>query len=867
MLLKSILPAAFLVVCASAFGQTLIEKADKQYELHAYRIAAQSYETIIAQYPAQASVSLRLADCYLHLNNLPKAANQYAQAIRMGQARADDYLSYGRVLMMLGQYEAAEQQFNVYRNTNPAVATQFIKACQYARSNSEIASDYAVEPLSKISTTAANFGVAMWKDQLIWSSTRTDFKRAQNNAQKNDLINGEANQLFIAPIEGVSRKPFSIRFLKSDLKNTYNESNPSFTADGRMVAFMRNNIADDERITSNGGLEMSLFLADVDADGNWLNPRPFTYNNGSTGFPAFSPDGNTLYFTSNRSGGYGGFDIYKSDKRGNFWGEPKNLGATINSQGDEITPFFDGSTLFFSSDWHFGFGGYDIFKVQGNDIVNLGTGVNSSGDDFNFIFDPSVSTGFFVTNRKGIKGKTDIYKVTSSGDETANIVILDGGIPLKDAKIRVIQGNSANVTQLKGGNYLASLSDRKSLTLEISKAGFKPQTVKIDPSYSTTSRIVEVAMLRDVPTQMSNVPEYSAMITDGSTGEPLEGVVVRLTNQANDSQSELTTDSKGRIRFPMSLNANLLLTFSKEGFVIAQKFIKANELKTKYLGEFALKPSAVSNKMAMNTTASIQKDVPMVEEKPKDVPKNYSVAVVPSSVQNVQNDKTQKVETGNVPIVYSVQIAVVSLNSVVSLSNYDDLRAEGNIYSVPEGKLKKIRLGVFKTREEAVAASKRATTLGYKGVFIVTEKNEQAIAENIYTPIPQPVQTIASIDNIKAKGSEPTKAVYVPVPPKAKEDIPAPYNVVAPPKKTVVVEDKTFKVRIAAMKKPEWFDDSKVSKLWKVESYKDGDFTIFIMDGFKTLKEAKVMKHKVQATGYSDAKVIQRDGKDFKVVD
>ncbi len=866
MLLKSILPAAFLVVCTSAFGQTLIEKADKQYELHAYRMAAQSYETILAQNSAQTAVSLRLADCYLHLNNLPKAANQYAQAIRTGRARAEDYFSYGRVLMMLGQYETAEQQFNVYRNTNPTVATQFIKACQYARSNSEIASDYAVQPLSKISTTGADFGVAIWKDQLIWSSTRTDFKRAQNNTQKNDLMNGEANQLFIAPIEGVSTRPFSIRFLKSDLKNTYNESNPSFTADGKMVAFMRNNIADDERITSNGGLEMSLFLADVDADGNWLNARPFPYNNGSTGFPALSPDGKTIYFVSNRSGGYGGFDIYQSDKRGNFWGEPKNLGATINSQGDEITPFFDGTTLFFSSDWHFGFGGYDIFKVQGNDIVNLGTGVNSSGDDFNFIFDPSVSTGFFVSNRKGITGKTDIFKVTTTG-ETANIVILDGINPVKDAKIRVIQGNAANVTQLKGGNYLASLSDRKSMTIEISKAGFKTQTVKIDPSYSSTSQIVEVSMLRDVPTQMSTVPEYSGTITDGATGEPLEGVVVRLSNQTNNTQSEIKTDVKGKFKFPISLNAAFLLTFSKEGFIIAQKFIKANEAKTKYLGEFTLKPSAVSDKVAINTTVA-QSDVSKTAVKPQDVPKDYSIPVIPTTIQKGQEVQTQKADMTSVPTVYSVQIAVVSLNSVVSLNKYNDLIKEGNIYSVPENKLKKVRLGIFKTREEAAAALKRATTLGYKGAFIVVEKNEQAIAENIFVPIPKPIQTIASADNVKAKGSEPAKTVYVPVPPKPKkEEIPQPYSVVAPAKKAVVVEDKTFKVRIAAMKKPEWFDDSKVAKLWKIDKIQQGDLTIFIMDGFKTLADAKVMKKKVQATGYSDAKVIQKEGSDFKVVD
>ena len=866
MLLKSILPAAFLVVCTSAFGQTLIEKADKQYQLHAYRMAAQSYETLLAQNPNQWTVSLRLADSYVHLNELQKAANQYAVSVRDGRVQADDYMAYGRVLMMLGQYEQAEQMFNVYRQVNPTVATQFIKACQYARSNSEGASDYAVQPLSKVNTSAANFGVAMWKDQLIWSSSRTDFKRAQNNALRNDIASGEVNQLFFAPIEGVSRQAFRVNFLKSDLRNTYNESNPSFTADGKMVAFMRNNMAEDERITSNSGLEMSIYTADVDADGNWLNPRSFAYNNGSTGFPALSPDGNTIYFASNRSGGYGGFDIYRSDKRGAIWSEPRNLGSGINTQGDEITPFFDGSTLYFASDWHFGFGGYDIFKVQGSEVVNLGTGVNSSGDDYNFIFDPSVSTGFFVSNRKGIKGKTDIFQVKRSG-ETVNIVILDNRTPLSDAKIRVIQGDAANVTQLKGGNFLANLSDRKSLTVEISRAGFKTQNVKIDPNYSNTSHLVEVAMQRDLPTQMSTLPEYSAMITDGSTGEPLEGVLVRITNQLANTQTETMTDIKGRFKFPMSLNATVGLTISKAGFVITQKLVNAKETTSRYLGEITLKPSAVSDKFALNNTLA-QTESSKTSVKTQNIPPNYNINVIPVSTTSESNN----VIKGNVQSGYAVQIAVVSLNSVVSLNQYANLSSEGNIYSVPENNLKKIRVGVFKTREEAVAASKKASALGYKGVFIVSEKNEQAITENTVVRSPNQIQTIASVGNIKTKGGEPTNVKKEDIPPpynavvKPKtENIPAPYTKVVKPK--AAVEDKTFKVRIAAMTKPEWFDDSKVAQLWKIDKYKDGDFTIFIMDGFKTLKEAKAMKEKVKATGYSDAKVIQHNGTDYKVVD
>ncbi len=873
MLFKTILPAAFLVVCTSAFGQSLIEKADKQYQLHAYRMAAQSYESLLAQNQDQWAVSLRLADCYMHLNELQKAANQYARSVRDGRVQADDYLAYGRALMMLSQYEQAEQMFNVYRQVNPTVATQFIKACQYARSNSEGASDYTVQPLSKVNTSSANFGVAMWKDQLIWSSSRTDFKRSQNNAQKSDIVSGEVNQLFIAPIEGISRQAFRINFLKSDLRNTYNESNPSFTADGKMVAFMRNNMAEDERITSNSGLEMSLYTADVDADGNWLNPRSFPYNNGSTGFPALSPDGNTIYFASNRNGGYGGFDIYRSDRKGALWSEPKNLGPGVNTQGDEITPFFDGSTLYFASDWHSGFGGYDIFKVQGSEIVNLGTGVNSSGDDYNFIFDPSVSMGFFVSNRKGIKGKTDIFQVKRSG-ETANIVILDNGMPMTDAKIKVIQGNAANLTQLKGGNFLANLSDRKSLTVEISRIGFKTQNVKIDPNYSNTAHLVEVAMQRDVPTQMSTLPEYSAMITDGSTGEPLEGVLVRITNQLANTQTETVTDVKGKFKFPMSLNATVGLTFSKEGFVITQKLVNAKETTTRYLGEIALKPSAVSDKSALNTTVA---QAPATASKTQEIPPSYNINVSPATIK----PEPQSVEKANLQTAYAVQIEVVSLNSVVSLKKYENLSKEGNIYSVPENNLKKIRLGIFKTKDEAVAASKKASSLGYKGVFIVSEKNEQAIAENTVIRNPKPTETIASVDNVKTKGAEPAKQIYVPVPPKGKkEDIPPPYNAVVKPKKEVIpapystvakpkkmVEDKTFKVRIAAMSKPEWFDDSKVGQLWKIDKYKDGDLTIFIMDGFKTLKEAKVMKEKVKATGYSDAKVIQRNGTDYKVID
>ena len=68
------------------------------------------------------------------------------------------------------------------------------------------------------------------------------------------------------------------------------------------------------------------------------------------------------------------------------------------------------------------------------------------------------------------------------------------------------------------------------------------------------------------------------------------------------------------------------------------------------------------------------------------------------------------------------------------------------------------------------------------------------------------------------------------------------------------------------MKKPEWFDDAKVSKFWKIDREKEGDFTVFLMDGIKTLDQAIELKKKVQAAGYKDAKVVVRDGATLRVV-
>lgn len=134
--------------------------------------------------------------------------------------------------------------------------------------------------------------------------------------------------------------------------------------------------------------------------------------------PSISADGKTLYFVSDRAGGYGGYDIYRSVKNENGeWGTPINLGPTINSTGNEKSPFIhpDGKTLYFSSDGWMGLGGYDIFYSRLRDDgtwstpVNIGYPINTPDDEVGFFVSTDGKKGYFASNKLKGPGGWDVY--------------------------------------------------------------------------------------------------------------------------------------------------------------------------------------------------------------------------------------------------------------------------------------------------------------------------------------------------------------------------------------------------------------------------------------------------------------------------
>lgn len=216
--------------------------------------------------------------------------------------------------------------------------------------------------------------------------------------------------------------------------------------------------------------------------------------------PSISADGKTLYFVSDRQGGYGGYDIYRSIKNDNGeWGTPINLGPMINSPGNEKSPFIhpDGKTLYFSSDGWLGLGGYDIFYSRRNDNgtwsrpVNLGYPINSPDDEVGFFVSTDGSKGFFASNKYAGKGGWDLYSFDLyEAARPERILFLKGTVhdentaePVK-ARIELKNVETKKVEEIpldsNTGNYVKVAPFDNDYVMTVKKEGFVYETKYIN---------------------------------------------------------------------------------------------------------------------------------------------------------------------------------------------------------------------------------------------------------------------------------------------------------------------------------------------------------------------------------------------------
>lgn len=305
--------------------------------------------------------------------------------------------------------------------------------------------------------------------------------------------------------------------LEMFFKNFENESALSLSADGTELFLFRNDAEGQ-----------SLYQSIYDGK-KWAAPfklpKPINGPHNQT-HACLSPDKSTLFFTSDRDGGFGGKDIYlvrRSGKNGT-WGSLTNLGEKINTKQDEETPVFhfDGKTLYFASEGHNSMGRMDVFYSQMNsdstwsEAINLGYPINSPDDDF--FFAPSVNKehAYYASARQGENyGGTDIYRVEFKKFLEGDLAVIEGNITpnkkedLANGKVRILVSQKDPDKQV--GNYYPNKDGKVTMFLETGKKyiltqkeeGFIDSTKTIsltnELAYKPGSKFVSFASLKVEP--------------------------------------------------------------------------------------------------------------------------------------------------------------------------------------------------------------------------------------------------------------------------------------------------------------------------------------------------------------------------------
>lgn len=403
----SLLAIIFVLLAFNLLAQPALEKAAFQTEAGNYELSIQSYKDYLAEHPDDFKVYLELAEVLNMSGNYTEAEAFYQMIPQESSVYQQAGLSLVQMFKKMGRYNEIPVLMAGYFENNPEIANTIIKSMDKVHNFYAHTPKYDLLSMPSNSTTT-DFGLTFFNNMPIFSSFRedilmdevqTDFNRGgayhksfKYDAIKNrvDYINGVNNKLYrIGPVS-YAQNVNKCAFIEAKL-----------TANLNMVRDFKN---------------ASVHIAEVNANGDMSSSKPFPYNEmgASINSVFLSDDGRSLYFSSDRSGGFGGFDLYVSHFEKDSWTLPVNLGPEINTPYNEITPFLHKNKLYFASDNLEGLGGFDIYHVLYEDgewgkVTMMDREINSPADDY---FPALNKQGelYFTSNRLGGLGKNDIYK-------------------------------------------------------------------------------------------------------------------------------------------------------------------------------------------------------------------------------------------------------------------------------------------------------------------------------------------------------------------------------------------------------------------------------------------------------------------------
>jgi tetratricopeptide (TPR) repeat protein len=391
--------------------QSLEKRADRHLQERSYSKALELYRQALTKpsYTNQPGIRIKIATCYRHTGNYEEAEYWYREAIGKGlQMQRSDSMTFARILIHNHHYEDARRWMPSGENMPPESA--HFRSYQSIIHLSPLYRDsfsYAVKPI-EANSDYADYAPVYYKNGLLFVSDRPQSRLIQ---QINQQKEAGFSDLYFYREKAVGKR--KLEKIKLDLNRTLHIG-PSVVYDnGKKIMVTAN-------IKNKGKSQLQLYTGEWNGKKNgWQNFRPAEFNNAhySVGHPAFSRDGRTMYFVSDKAGGHGGTDLYVSYLTKDGWAEPENMGAPVNTEGDELFPFVSHSgRLYFASDGHGGLGGIDILYLDKNvsgqwEVFNPGYPVNSYADDFALVLDRTETNGYFSSDRKAEKKDDNIFQL------------------------------------------------------------------------------------------------------------------------------------------------------------------------------------------------------------------------------------------------------------------------------------------------------------------------------------------------------------------------------------------------------------------------------------------------------------------------
>jgi len=419
------LSAQTIISSGSESEENWLKYADKSFKEKDYYGSAYYYKLALDEDSLDLDIWWRLAESHRLSFNYKKAQKNYESLIELDEKirypEATFYLA--EMLKVQEKYEEAEQYFEFFLDISDDRSSTLyrrakveIKACILAKGWKDMTSLWEIEhaPFG-VNSFDAEFGpFILNENQLLFSALRFDTKETKQITEDSDVYK---SKIFLATLEGEKWNSVALDNMIND--SLTDNANPAISPDSSQIYFTR---CDDKGCA----IWVSNWYEDHWENAAKLGPNINSENATSTHpFVAKLKNGKSyLFFSSNRSRTRGNMDIWSVEIKGNGtkFGRPKNAGRKVNSKDDEITPYYNTETeeLYFSSLWHIGFGGFDIFKSKGypgkfQAPTNVGKPINSSVNDMYYNYSNTTKSGAFISNRSdgyALKGETccnDIY--------------------------------------------------------------------------------------------------------------------------------------------------------------------------------------------------------------------------------------------------------------------------------------------------------------------------------------------------------------------------------------------------------------------------------------------------------------------------